>query len=86
MDFTNIVDQSEQHPLYIHLGFGPQGVVVQAFLYAEIGKHRLNDRQSSGIDPSALWRVDLGFHLFDQTGLLTFHFNRQIPTGCVRLT
>ena len=50
VDFTNVVDQSEQHPLHIYLGFRPQGEVVQAFLYAEIGKHRLDDRQSPGID------------------------------------
>jgi hypothetical protein len=23
VDFTNIVDQSEQHPLHVHLGFRP---------------------------------------------------------------
>ncbi|HSG46021.1 MAG TPA: hypothetical protein VLA72_23015 [Anaerolineales bacterium] len=38
MDFTNIVDQGEQHPLHIYLGFRPQGKVVQAFLYVEFAK------------------------------------------------
>ena len=84
VDFTNVVDQSEQHPLHIHLGFRPQGEVVQAFLYAEIGKDRFNDRQSPGIDLSAFGCVDAGFHLIDQAGWLTCHLDRQTPAGCVR--
>ncbi len=48
MDFTtNIVDQSEQLPLDIYLGFHPQGKVVQAFLYAEIGKDPYRAKTSS---------------------------------------
>lgn len=85
MDFTNIVDQCKQLPLHIDLGFRAQGKVIQAFLNADIGKDRLDDRQSSGVALFALRRVDLGFHLFDQIGLLTFDFDRQISARCVRL-
>ena len=85
MDFTNIVDQRKQLPLHIDLGFRPQGKVIQAFLNANIGKDRLDDRQAPGVDLFALRRVDLGFHLFDQIGLLTLDLDRQISARCVRL-
>ena len=75
VDFTNIMYQSKQFPLHIDLDFRPYGEVIQALLHADVGKDRLDDRQSSGIDLFALGRVDLGFHLFDQAGLMTFHLD-----------
>jgi len=85
VDFTNIVDQSEQHPLHVHLGFRPQSEVIYALLYADIGKDQLDDRQAPGIDLFAFGCVDPGFHLFDQAGLLPCHLDRQIPTRCVQM-
>ena len=43
VDFTNVMNESEQHPLDIDLGFGTEGEMVQPFLHAEIGKNRLHD-------------------------------------------
>jgi hypothetical protein len=54
-------------------------------MYADIGKDRLDDRQSSGIDLSAFGRIDPGFHLIDQAGQLTLDLDRQIPAGCIWL-
>src|SRR5512143_1296207 len=59
--------------------------MIQALLDTDIGKDRLNDSQSSGIDPFALGCIDLGFHLFDQAGLLTLHLDRQISAWCIWL-
>ena len=75
MDFTNIVDESKQLPLDIDLGFRANGEVIQSFLYAEIGKNRLDDRQPPGIDLPAFWGVDAVFHLLDQVGMQTANLN-----------
>ena len=57
--------------------------MVQSFLDAEIGKDRLNDGQTPGIDLPALGSVDLGFHLFDQIGMRTLDLDGQKPArGC----
>ena len=74
LDFTNVVDQSEQLPLDIDLGFRTEGKVVQAFLHAEIGKDWLDDGQTPGIDLPACRGVDPVFHLFDQSGLRALYF------------
>ncbi len=34
VDFTNVVDESEQLPLHIHFGFGADGEMIQSFLDA----------------------------------------------------
>ena len=43
VDFTNVMDESEQLPLDIDLGFRAEREVVQPFLHAEIRKNRLYD-------------------------------------------
>ena len=53
--------QGKQAPLDIHLGFGADCEVVQAFLDADIGKDRLDNGQSSGIDLFALGEFILAF-------------------------
>lgn len=73
VDFTNVMDESEQLPLDIDLGFRTDGEVVQAFLHAEVGKDRLDDRQTPGINFPAFRCIDLGFHLLDQVGIKTVH-------------
>ena len=75
VDFADIVYQSEQPPLYIHFQFGPQREAVHALLDTDVGKHRLDNTQPSGVDPLALFSIDLGFHLFDQIGMQTTHLN-----------
>lgn len=50
VDLADIVHQGKQAPLDIYLGFGADCEAVQAFLDADIGKYRLDDGQSSGID------------------------------------
>ena len=75
LDFTNVVDESEQLPLHIHFGFGAEGEVVQPFLDAEIGKDRLHDRQTPGVDLPAFGCIDAGFHLLDQVGMQTAYLD-----------
>jgi len=79
VDLADIVDQSEQPPLYIHFQFRAQGESIHAFLHADIGKDRFNDTQSPGIDLLALRRVNLGFHLVDHVRWLAIHLDRKIP-------
>jgi len=38
MDLANIVDQSEEPPLYIHFAFGAEGEAVHALVHTDIGK------------------------------------------------
>ena len=76
VDFTNIMHESEQLPLYIHLDFRAHGEVIQSFLNSDIGEDRLDNSQTSGIDLFALGGINLGLHLLDQTGLLTLNLNR----------
>ena len=54
--------------------------MVQSFLDAEVGKDRLNDGQTPGIDLPACGGVDAGLHLFDQVGKGTVDLDRQEPT------
>ncbi len=75
VDFTNVMDESEQFPLDIHFGFRAESEVIQPFLHADVGKDRLNDRQTPGVYFPAFGCVDPGFHLFDQVGMQTAHLN-----------
>jgi hypothetical protein len=75
LDFTNVVDESEQLPLDIHFGFGAEGEVVQVFLDAEIGKDRLHDRQTPGVDLPAFGCIDPELHVFDQVGMQTAYLD-----------
>lgn len=49
--------------------------MVQAFLHAEVGKDRLHDRQTPGIDLPAFRGINPGLHVFDQVGMQTAHLN-----------
>lgn len=70
-DFTNIMDQSEQFPLNIDLPFSAKGEAIQTLVNPDVGKDRLHDRQTSGIDLPARGRVDLVFHGIDQVRVVT---------------
>ena len=43
VDLADIVNQSEQAPLYIHFQFGTKGETVHALLHTDVGKDRLDD-------------------------------------------
>lgn len=79
VDLTDIVNQREQSPLYIHFQFGTQSEAVHALLHTDVGKDRLDDCESSGIDLLSLFGIDLGFHLVDQVRWLRIHRDRKIP-------
>ena len=79
MDLANIVDESEQAPLYIDFLFGTQSKVVHALVHTDIGKDRFHDPKSPGINALALLGIDLGLHLIDQVGRLRTHWDRKIP-------
>ena len=75
LDFTNVVDESEELPLHIDFGFRADREMIQPFLDAEVSKDRLHDRQPPGIDLPAFRCIDPGFHMFDQIGMQTAHLN-----------
>jgi hypothetical protein len=79
VDLADIVNQSEQYPLYIHFTFGAQGEAIHVLMHADVGKDRLDNGQPSRIDLLALLAVDLGFHPIDQVRLTRVHLNRKIP-------
>jgi len=79
MDLADVVHQGKQPPLHIHLGLGAQGELVQSFLNADIGEHRLDDCQASGVDLFTMGGVNLGFHFIDQIGHRIIHPDRQVP-------
>ena len=82
MDLADIVDQSKQSPLYIHFPFGTQSESIHTLLHTDIGKDRFDDPQPPGIDPLALFTIDLGLHLIDQVGGLALNLNGKIPARC----
>jgi hypothetical protein len=82
VNLADIMHQSKQPPLYIHLGLGAQGEAVQSLLNADIGEDWLDDGQASGIDLLAFGGVNLGFHLIDQIGRLIIHPDRQESAWC----
>ena len=85
VDLADIVHQGKQSPLNVYLGFGTQRESVHMFLDTNIGEHRLDDGQASGIDQPALWRVYLGFHFIHQSGRLAFRRDHQVLAQHVRL-
>jgi hypothetical protein len=85
VDFADIVNQSEQSPLYIHFAFGTQGESIHVFMYTDVRKDRLDNCQPSRIDFLALLAIDLGFHQIDQVRLTRVHLNRKIPARSVGL-
>ena len=82
VDFTNIVDQSEQLPLHIHLGFRPQGEMIQVLLHTDISEYRLDNAQTSGVDSLALFGIDLCLHRIEQIGWLRTHWHGKISARC----
>ena len=86
VDFANIVYQSKQPPLYIHFQFGTQREAVHALEHTDVGKHRLDDSQTPGINALALIGIDLCLHRIDQVRLLRIHLDGEIPARCSCLT
>ena len=68
VDLADIVNQSEQSPLYIHFALGTQRESIHTLLHTDIGKDRFDDPQPPGINAFALFTIDLGLHLIDQVG------------------
>lgn len=66
MDLTDVVDDGEQSPLYIHFQLGPQREAVHAFVHTDVGEHWLHNPKPSGIDLLSLLGIDLCLHLIDQ--------------------
>ncbi len=81
MDLADIVNQSEQPPLYIHFQFGTYSEAVHALVHTDVGKDRLDKAQPSGIDLLSLFGIDLCLHLVDQVGL-RIHRDGKIPARC----
>jgi hypothetical protein len=82
VDLADIVYQSEQLPLYIHFQPGTKGEAMHALLHTDVGKDRLDNPQSPGIDALALVAVDLGLHRIDQVGLAGIHLDGKISARC----
>ena len=78
VDLADIVNQSEQRPLYIHFPFRAQREAVHTLLHADVCKDRFHNAKSPGIDLLALFTIDLGLHLIDQVGGLALHLNGKI--------
>lgn len=76
-DFTNIMDQSKQFPLYIDLALFAQGKVIETLAGTDVSEDRRHDRQTPCIDLPAVRRVDLLLHGFDQVGFLTGRLHRE---------
>ncbi len=85
VDLADIVNQSEQSPLYIHFAFGSQGETIHVFMHADVGKDRLDNREPPRVDLLARLAVDLGFHQIDQVRLTRVHLNRKVPARSIRL-
>ena len=81
LDFTHVVDESEQLPLDIDLGFRTDGEVVPAFLDAEVGKDRREDGQTPGLDLPAFRCVDPRLDGLDQVGMQTADLDGQKAAG-----
>ena len=84
VDLADIVNQSEQRPLYIHFAFGAQGESIHALLHTDVCKDRLHNAKSPGIDLLAVFTIDLRLHLIDQVGGLALHLNGKIAASCIR--
>ena len=85
MDLADIVDQSEQTPLYIHFALGTQGESIHVFMHTDVRKDRFDNAKPSGVDFLALLTIDLGLHLIDQIRLSGIHLNGEIPARSIRL-
>jgi hypothetical protein len=61
------VDDAEQVPLEIHLGFAAQGESVQAHDSADVGEWRFNNGYPQAVQGAAGGGVDLPFHLLGES-------------------
>jgi len=66
VDLFQVVDDTKQLPLGIHLGFGSQAKIIQSDNPSDMGKGRFVDRQSHTVNHPAFDRVDLAFHLLGE--------------------
>ena len=78
VNLADIVNQSEQPPLYIHFQFGAEREAVHVLLHTDVGKDRLDNTQTSGIDALSLLGVYLCFHLINWIQLLGIHLDGKI--------
>ena len=58
---------------------------MHALMHTNVGKDRLNNPQSPGIDALAQFAVNLRLHLIDRVWLLGSHLNGEIPARSIRL-
>ena len=66
VDLADIVNQSEQSPLYIHFQFRANSKTMHTLVHTDIRENRLHNTQPSGIDMLPLLGIDPGLHLIDQ--------------------
>jgi len=52
------------------------------FMHTNVGKDRLDNTQTSGIDPFSLFGIYICLHLIDQVQLLCIHLDGKIPARC----
>ena len=79
VDLADVMYDGKQVPLYIHFQFGPYCEAVHVLVDTDVGKDRLDDPESPGINAFALFAIDLGLHLIDQVQWLRVHLDGKIP-------
>jgi hypothetical protein len=62
-DLLYVMDQAVHQPLDIYFDLSPQSEPVQALVNPDIGKNRLSDGQSLGVDFASLLSCDFLYHL-----------------------
>ena len=63
-----VVHQAKQFPLPVHFGFAAQGEAVQAFVAAQVPKHRFDGGETLGDHAFAEVGVDFWLHQIGVAG------------------
>jgi len=61
-EFLDVVDQAEELPLRIDLGFPSQGEAIKPFVVSKVAEHRLHRREASAVEHPARGRIDTFLH------------------------
>ena len=67
-ELFEVVHQAKQFPLPVHFGFAAQGETVQAFVAAQVSKHRFDGGEALGNHALAKVSVNFKLHLVGVAG------------------
>ncbi len=83
MNLCQVIHDAVEQPLRIHLSLSPQSESIQPHYGKDVGKWRLSCLESSIVDKTTSYRIDLAFHLLCECLRSTFSpSHKEVDLAC----